>query len=135
MLKSFCYISTATHLMSEADLSALLLDARNRNAPAGITGMLLYCEGTFMQYVEGPEDAIDGLWLKLGHDRRHYGVVKLFRQPIDARVFDGWSMAFRRASPERFQQFVDRARAPAEVASGEQPAVVEMLRDFWNLNR
>ena len=135
MLSSLCYLSTAARRMSDAELEDILRDARLKNDAAGITGTLLYCDGNFMQYVEGPTEAIEGLWRRLGHDPRHHGIIELFRQPLSERIFGGWSMAFKSADARRFDALVQMARVPLQPGDERQPPVVAMLRDFWLDNR
>ena len=43
------YVSSATRPFQEAELQDLLLKARENNARLGVTGMLLYIGGNFMQ--------------------------------------------------------------------------------------
>ena len=89
------YVSSATHLMAESELIDLLRTCRDNNAKAGITGMLLYKDGNFMQAIEGPEDAVTHLHRKILADPRHKGLITLVREPINTRQFGDWSMAFR----------------------------------------
>ena len=49
------YLSTATDPMPSQDLLSLLKECRENNAGCGVTGMLLYCNGTFLQVLEGDE--------------------------------------------------------------------------------
>jgi len=46
-LYTLLYVSTATHLMEDSELLDLLEESREKNKRLSITGMLLYCEGTF----------------------------------------------------------------------------------------
>ena len=48
-----CYVSTATRLMTQADLLDLLATARQRNKACDVTGMLLYKDMSFVQILEG----------------------------------------------------------------------------------
>lgn len=134
MLKSRCYVSTATELPSDAQLEDLLRQARKNNDTDGITGVLLYCKGTFMQYVEGPPPAIDALWERLARDRRHHGVIELFDEPRAERIFDGWSMAFRTADAGQIDALVQLAGQP-EPASRRSATIISVLRSFWRDNR
>ncbi len=52
------YVSSATRPFSGEDLRALLETCRKDNAELGVTGMLLYKDGNFMQVLEGDEDAV-----------------------------------------------------------------------------
>jgi len=49
------YVSSATELFSDTQLENLLLRSRQNNSTLGITGMLLYKDGNFMQCLEGPK--------------------------------------------------------------------------------
>jgi len=88
------YVSSATQLFSEEDLKALLEQSRQKNTRLGITGMLLYKDGNFMQVLEGLDDAVTGLYSTIRHDPRHHGVLELTRQQVESREFASWSMGF-----------------------------------------
>ena len=47
------YISAANHEFTEKELHELLSKARKNNESYGITGMLLYHQGSFIQALEG----------------------------------------------------------------------------------
>ncbi len=89
------YLSSATAQFSDADLVELLTRARLHNSRLGITGMLLYHDGNFLQVLEGEETSVRALFSKIAQDPRHHGVIKLLDRPITERVFSEWSMAFR----------------------------------------
>jgi len=92
---SLLYVSSATTLFSKEELLALLKLARERNAAADITGMLLYKDGNFMQLLEGEEAGVKALYVKISGDRRHKGTVILLAGSIAKRSFPDWSMGFR----------------------------------------
>jgi hypothetical protein len=88
------YVSAAQTWFSPTELQALLEASRQRNLAAGITGLLLYKDGNFMQALEGDEPAVRALHAKIVADRRHHGVVTLDSGHSEARQFAQWSMAF-----------------------------------------
>ncbi len=92
------YVSTATPLADLAQIEQLLDRAQERNARAGLTGVLLYDAGNFMQYVEGPADALARVYSSIRGSRLHSGVIEILREPIRTREFPEWSMAFRSAA-------------------------------------
>jgi len=94
------YASTATSPMNLADLLDLLEAARGKNLPLGITGMLVYEDGSFLQLLEGKSDAVRALFARVQADRRHTAVTKLVEEPIEAPTFADWSMGFVRAARE-----------------------------------
>ena len=92
---SLVYISSAIVPFTDRQLAELLAQSRENNTRAGITGMLVYKGGNFMQLIEGEDDAIDSLQAKIRQDSRHCGMISLLREPISERLFQGWSMGFR----------------------------------------
>lgn len=74
----------------------LLKVARANNARLGITGMLLYADGNFVQIIEGPEDAVDALYAKISRDPRHTALLKALDGPIAERRFADWTLGFDR---------------------------------------
>lgn len=95
-LVRFVYISSAIRPFSEDELVHLLRTARQRNARRGVTGMLLYEDGNFMQVLEGPETAVKALAAKIERDPRHRQFIALLKEPIQERLFPAWQMGFRR---------------------------------------
>ena len=72
----------------------MLEGSRVRNAARGITGILLYQDGSFLHLIEGPEEAADALFAKIGNDSRHTEVTLISRRDIAARNFADWEMGF-----------------------------------------
>jgi hypothetical protein len=93
-MTSLTYVSSATQPFTNRDLVALLAQCRESNARNGITGMLLYKDGNFMQVLEGPPAVLRRRFLTIRHDIRHDGVVTLGEKVYDTRLFSDWSMAF-----------------------------------------
>jgi hypothetical protein len=102
-LYHLAYQSTATGLPTEQDLEELLVQSRAANLRHGITGLLLYCEGHFMQVLEGREEDVHFTYAKIERDVRHHDVTKLTDGPIAQRSFYQWSIAFKAVHPEDFQ--------------------------------
>ena len=89
------YASTATQDLSKDDLNELLAQCRKNNAELGITGMLLYKDGNFMQVLEGEESTVRSLYAKISGDPRHKGEILLQQGTQEERQFPAWSMGFR----------------------------------------
>ena len=89
------YTSTASEDFSTADLNKLLLGARTRNKALGVSGMLVFHGGTFLQALEGEKRAVNEVFASILTDRRHRDIEVLHRGPgFDQRVFGDWSMGF-----------------------------------------
>jgi hypothetical protein len=108
------YLSEASGPMSAEQLLALLHQCRGNNVSSGVTGMLLYGNGTFLQTLEGDEAVVDALIEKISKDPRHRRIHVLSRRTIERRRYAEWTMGFQRVSAADF----------ANVAN------VEGLRDF-----
>jgi hypothetical protein len=88
------YSSAAVSPFSDAELTELLAVSRANNGRLGVTGMLLYDAGSFLQALEGDEHVVSNLFAKIGKDKRHHRVVALLRREVTARYFDEWQMGF-----------------------------------------
>lgn len=97
------YLSRATQPFTEAALLDLLQQARRYNAQQGITGVLAYGNGQFMQVLEGEQASIAALYERIALDRRHDNVVRFADKPIDQRSFQAWSMAFVALNESEFE--------------------------------
>jgi FAD-dependent sensor of blue light len=106
------YASAAVEAFSEAELSELLSRARMKNERLGVTGMLLYHEGSFLQVVEGREEVLEALFRTISKDQRHHRIVSLLRRPVQERQFGNWKMGFASAKnlPNHLPGFSDYLR-------------------------
>lgn len=86
-LHRLVYMSTAVGVLRADELDRIYLRAKSANARAGITGLLLFYEGVFLQALEGPSAGVMSLAERLRKDRRHSGMITLDSQPIEERAF------------------------------------------------
>ena len=94
-LFTVAYVSSATHRLTDQELAAILDISRERNAHDGLTGLLLYHDGNFIQVLEGPEAPLRATVARIRKDPRHTLFTLLLDQPIGARAFAGWAMGYR----------------------------------------
>jgi hypothetical protein len=133
-LVSAVYVSSAVRLMPEEEILEILRAARKRNEGLGITGMLLYRGGNFLQVLEGPAAAVDQLIDKIKKDPRHRGVILMSRKAIEGRQFGDWQMAFRNMSKncaveEGYSPFLETDSVDEELGE-ESQLVYRLLRRF-----
>lgn len=76
----------------DAMLGGILVQARRNNPRLGITGCLICRQDLYLQLLEGPGAAIDGLYEKIKQDDRHLEVVQLAKTTVDDRLFPDWAM-------------------------------------------
>ena len=75
-------------------MDSLLEKSRVRNLIYGVTGMLLYDYGVFLQVLEGHRINVELVFESIQRDRRHTGVQVIESRDIDARLFASWTMAY-----------------------------------------
>ncbi len=97
------YTSYAIDPFDEGSLIDLLKEARENNRLVGITGMLLYVNGKFMQVLEGNRQTVRDLYSQIINDPRHKRVTTLLEGESPTRIFDRWSMGFKKLSDDDFK--------------------------------
>lgn len=91
MLVRLLYVSRSTAEIA-SDTESILLSSRKNNPPIGITGILCYGGGMYLQAIEGSRDAVNSLFTRISRDARHHDVVILQYEEITERRFGGWTM-------------------------------------------
>ena len=69
-LRRVLYVAAARNPFSREELAALLAKSRANNERDGVTGMLLYRDGLFIQALEGPPGAMRALLARIRADSR-----------------------------------------------------------------
>lgn len=88
------YSSEATAEMERTDLEQMLEESRLRNARRGITGVLVFVDGVFLQVLEGEQDDVEDLMTSIRRDPRHRNIKVFHEEEIDRRAFPAWRMAY-----------------------------------------
>ena len=91
-LCTLVYISEAATPFTVPQLDELVAHSHQRNASRGISGLLLYSSGNFMQVLEGDELILDSLYSKIESDPRHTNVRRLLFKGTQRRMFPDWGM-------------------------------------------
>ena len=91
MLVRLLYASRAVDTQPEA-IETILAQSRQFNPASGITGILCYGGGIFLQAIEGGRNAVSDLYGHIQKDVRHKDVVLLHYEEISERRFGGWTM-------------------------------------------
>jgi hypothetical protein len=91
MLVRLLYASRAVDISPDA-IETILSQSRLHNPECGITGILCYGGGIFLQAIEGGRMAVSELYGHIQRDPRHKDVVLLHYEEISERRFGGWTM-------------------------------------------
>lgn len=89
------YSSTATQPISHQNLADILQSSHRNNPALGVTGMLLYCQGKFIQVLEGRRDTLHELYLKIVKNPLHSNAHVLLEGRLQHRIFTSWTMGFK----------------------------------------
>ena len=126
------YRSRAVEPPSECELADLLRLAQERNHAERLTGLLIYDQGYFFQWLEGPEPALVRVWNSIRRDRRHRDIEILREQPLKERFFASWDMRLARRTRDGFDQALTVAQAPEEVLSKLRGRPAALADSAWD---
>lgn len=132
------YSSIASNGLSEDDLRDILQTSQLQNADLNLTGMLLYCNGKFLQVLEGNKEDVHNLFYKISRDLRHRDLNVLLEGTIAERNFKNWSMGFKSldvASAREISGFedIDQFFALNKASNSSHPALI-FLSLFYQKN-
>ena len=91
-LMTLTYRSRATSPLSESQLGDLQHSAAARNRAESITGMMVYNDDRFFQWLEGPPASIARIWSSISRDPRHVDIEALSVHSAPSRLFANWSL-------------------------------------------
>jgi hypothetical protein len=90
---------------AEEHLDPIHASAVKHNKANGVTGMLLYTKGRFIQVLEGAPEAVRVTYDRIALDKRHENLQLLSEEKIAARHFAKWSMGLRLIGDEDLADF------------------------------
>ena len=126
------YTSAATRDIPREELGEMLAGGRRRNRARGVTGLLVYHDGMFMQALEGPQPVVHALMAAISADDRHRGIFILLDEAASERRFAEHAMAYRDTGrgpfPEGFSGLLNPG-APTPFADSRD-RVHRLLRSF-----
>ena len=122
MLVRLLYASRAVVPFTDEELGRLLRQSRETNPELGITGVLCYSQGIFMQVLEGGRSAVNTVYSRIAADGRHTQVELLSYEEIEERRFAGWSMGqidLASLNPATLLKYSERAVLDPFAVSGK----------------
>jgi hypothetical protein len=131
MLVRLMYASRAAESVTQDELVSILKKSKANNHDAGITGVLCFSTGIFLQVLEGGRSPVSALYNRIVQDRRHREVVLLSYEEIAERSFAGWSMGqvnLNRLNPALLMKYSETAVLdPYAVSGGVSMALFKEL--------
>ena len=95
------YCSRAKKVLSFDDVKVLAKEAKSNNEAKGISGILLYTNNHFLQSIEGSQEEVNALYLKISQDQRHGSVKLLYYEQVNERLFPSWNMGLVQTEPSQ----------------------------------
>lgn len=113
-----------------AEMESIRASAMRHNPPVGVATALLYQSGWFVQWKEGPAEAMQALMARVAKDRRHHS-LRIIHASLGPRLLDGpWSMAIvQRAekSDDMTRRVLDLCRRVEDGVEYAPPAIWRQL--------
>jgi len=121
MLVRLLYASRVGASFDADALGAILKQSKINNPVLGVTGVLCFSGGIFMQVLEGGRTVVNQLYNRIAGDPRHADVVLLSYEEISERRFAGWSMGqvnLSRLNPALLLKYSETATLDPYAVSG-----------------
>ena len=139
-LSHLIYASSLCEGVAEHEIARMLQSSHRHNSAAGITGMLLYADGNFLQVLEGESGAVQETYARILADARHHQIYKILDEPVSARDFSDWSMGFRNLSAPAEKNLPGQARHftygfGGDAIQGRPGDALVLLRQFSTSTR
>ena len=122
MLVRLLYASRAAAAVGPDELLAILRKAKANNPALGVTGVLCFSQGIFLQVLEGGRGAVNRLYHRIAADARHTEVELLAYEEIGERRFAGWAMGqvnMARLNPALLLKYSERPTLDPYTVSGQ----------------
>lgn len=130
-MRRIVYLSTATRLLSDLELMDVLRVSRENNARDGVTGLLLYQGGNFIQLLEGEARDVDTVFARVMKDSRHHSILHMLDVESTEQLFADWAMAFRPTSSQSEELKLEIAdfiiKAPQEASSTDGRRALRLI--------
>jgi hypothetical protein len=121
MLVRLMYASRAAEGVNQDALVHILRQSKAHNPSLGVTGVLCFSQGIFLQVLEGGRSAVNRLYNRIATDPRHTQVELLRYEEIGERHFAGWSMGqvnMARLNPALLLKYSETATLDPFAVSG-----------------
>lgn len=142
-MRRLVYVSFCPRPVSMDDRLDILRTARERNQSLDITGVLFQRDNLFLQLLEGPREAVGGLYARILADRRHSAATVLADLPAGQgkRLVPDWRMGFFHLSStetaigDALLRNDDDTFMEHLLAAPASDPIAALLLHFWQANQ
>lgn len=134
----FLYISAADPDVSFEDLAEILASSKKYNDAHGVSGMLLFKSGSFLQVLEASRAEMTRVLERIMGDPRHRNMIAILSGELEKRKFPDWSMGFVNMeevinSDVYYEDYFDATLELSEIAKDAEQAFKFIQRfNDWN---
>nr|WP_280960048.1 BLUF domain-containing protein [Aquibium carbonis] len=114
-LCNLVYRSRAVNDLSAGQLRQLTLNSEERNRRESITGIVVYDDSRFFQWLEGPRDSLSRVMCSIRNDPRHTDIEVLSERTSSQRAFGAWNMKLAAAGSGRAPWGHEMIEAPSDL--------------------
>ncbi len=94
MLYRLIYVSRPSDAFVHRDIREILTVSQRNNAQRGVSGILVFNSGFFLQWLEGARSAVNERFAHILKDERHGEAEILAYEPVSERLFADWNMGY-----------------------------------------
>ncbi|WP_330998912.1 BLUF domain-containing protein [Gemmatimonas groenlandica] len=128
-LMTLTYRSRATSPMSETQLGELQHAAASRNHREGITGLMVYNDDRFFQWLEGPPASIARVWSSISRDQRHADIEAISVHSAPSRLFGKWNLKLSTGPADAVLDSVHAENATSTNVAAERLAALAIATE------
>jgi hypothetical protein len=130
MLLRIIYVSRASAPLP-LELKDILTWSREHNRVLGVTGVMGFIDGLYLQCLEGEASVVNTLFKRIEQDSRHSTLKILVNKPVSERAFPGWSMGLLTWNDETkkiFQKF--NLPGPIDLYAADMTTIDSLVRSL-----
>lgn len=133
-LHSILYVSSATRLLTGSELQEVFTLAKGESLRLDITGLLLYYDGNFMEYIEGQEVNLHQAYHAIKRNISHHLITEIINVSVLQREFNDWSIVTQPSETPAWMDLQSFASSQQKNPSNSQESIGfsrRLLKMFW----
>ena len=127
---SLSYISLITTPPAEQTLTAIREESIERNRASGLTGLLLWTQHHFCQFLQGEMAEVENTMQRIAGDSRHSEPLVILRTEYTEALFPDWSMATSHIEDPQIARQIANAYDNKLPDLTEIDAIVDLMQQF-----
>lgn len=134
---NYCIVYISSTLLSEVELTQIMERSTINNRSLGITGVLLYFNGSVIEVLEGEKDKVVSLYETISRDPRHSQLIQLYAHSVERRSFPGWFVGYKTLSKVEFDQvkgLIPIIEKPLETMQMKDNLIMGLVQIFYQNN-